>query len=279
MEEREASGTAAGVAMLRAAHQLIDGEPKILDDRVSLRLLAPGAAETILREADRLRGPGATALRSHVLARSRYAEDRLADAARRGVRQAVALGAGLDTFSHRQPEWARALRIYEVDHPASQRAKLDRLARAAIPIPPNVRHVPADLEASPPAEALRAAGFDASAPAFFSILGVTTYLSEAAGDAIFAFIASLPAGTEAVFTFSPPAPGGDAPDSLAARAAAMGEPWRTRQGPDEIGPKLRALGFSRVDFVPAEEIERMYFRGRTDGLPAPRASRIARAVV
>src|SRR3954468_19471639 len=115
MEEREASGTAAGVAMLRAAHQLIDGEPKILDDRVSLRLLAPGAAEAILREADRLRGPGATALRSHVLARSRYAEDRLADAAGRGVRQAVALGAGLDTFAHRQPEWARALRIYEVD--------------------------------------------------------------------------------------------------------------------------------------------------------------------
>lgn len=279
MEEREASGTAAGVAMLRAAHQLIDGEPRILDDRVSLRLLAPGAAEAIVREAERLRGPGAAALRAHVLARSRYAEDRLADAVRRGVRQMVALGAGLDTFGYRQPEWARALRIYEADHPASQRAKLDRLARAGIPIPPNVRHVGADLEADSPAEPLRAAGFDASAPAFFSILGVTTYLGEAAGDRVFAFIASLPAGTEAVFTFSPLPPEGDRPDGLAARAAAIGEPWRTRQGPDEIAPKLRALGFSHVEFAAAEEIERLYFRGRTDGLPAPRASRIARAVV
>jgi methyltransferase (TIGR00027 family) len=278
MEERAASGTAARVAMLRAAHQLIDGEPKILDDPVSLRLLGAGAADAIVREAERLRSPGAAALRAHVVARSRYAEDRLADAAARGVRQMVALGAGLDTFAYRQPAWARELHIFEVDHPASQRAKLDRVERAGIDIPRNVRHVAGDLEAGPPAEALANAGFDASRPAFFSILGVIVYLAEEAVDALFAFVASLPRETEAVFTFSPPPPGGDATDSLAARAAAIGEPWRTRQDPRELERKLRALGFSTIRFVAAGEIE-PYFRGRTDGLPPPHASRIARAVV
>jgi methyltransferase (TIGR00027 family) len=279
MEERQASGTAAGVALLRAAHQLIDGEPKILDDPVALRLLAPGAAEAIVREAERLRMPRAAALRAHVLVRSRYAEDALEQAAARGVRQAVAIGAGLDTFAYRQPAWARELRIYEVDHPASRGDKLERLERAGIAMPPNVVHVAGDLEASGPGEALRAAGFDSARPAFVSALGVLMYLNLQTIDALFAWVASLATGSEMVFTFSPPAPRGDAPDSLAARAAAVGEPWCARLDAGEIAAKLRALGVARVDFVSPEEIERRWFAGRTDGLPPPRAVRIAHAVV
>jgi O-methyltransferase involved in polyketide biosynthesis len=104
------------------------------------------------------------------------------------------------------------------------------------------------------------------------------YLDAHTVDALFAWVASLPAGTEMVFTFSPPAAGVDAPDSLAARAAAVGEPWRTRLGAAEIATRLDALGISRLDFVSPEEIGRRWFAGRTDGLPAPRFCRIAHAV-
>jgi methyltransferase (TIGR00027 family) len=269
--EREASGTAVGVALLRAAHQLIDGEPRILDDPVSPRLFDAAVLDGIRADPGRLRAPGALALRSHVLVRSRYAEDRFQAAAARGVRQYVALGAGLDTFAFRQPGWARGAVFFEVDHPASQRHKRERLAAAGVETPPNVRFVGHDLDAGAPGDALHAAGFAAHEPAFVSMLGVTMYLSPQAVDAVLAWAAGLAKGSEMVFTFSrPPAPGDD--DTLAERAAALGEPWRTRIGHEQLQERFAELGFARWEFASAGLLAERYFRDRTDDLPAPRRS-------
>jgi len=57
MEEREASGTAVGVALLRAAHQLIDGEPKILDDPVSPRLFYAEVLHGVRKDRHLPEGP------------------------------------------------------------------------------------------------------------------------------------------------------------------------------------------------------------------------------
>lgn len=267
---RDASGTAVGVAVLRAAHQLIDGEPKILDDPVSPRLFYPEVLDG-LRADPRLRDPRAVALRSHVLVRSRWAEDHFRDAAARGVRQHVSLGAGLDTFAYRQPEWAREATFYEVDHPASQRHKRDRLAAAGIPVPPNVRYVGHDLDAGAPGDALRAAGFAADEPAFLSMLGVTMYLSPGAVDAVLAWAATLAKGSELVLTFSRPRDP-DEDDTLAERAAQAGEPWRTRIGHEQLQARFAELGFARWEFVPSWLLAERYYRDRTDGLAAPRRS-------
>src|SRR5579871_4333423 len=109
MAERESSKTALGVAVLRAAHQIIDASPKILDDQVILQLLDPSSIDHIHTDPARYQTGPANALRSHVLIRSRYAEDRLAKAVERGVGQFISLGAGFDTFAYRQPAWAHAL--------------------------------------------------------------------------------------------------------------------------------------------------------------------------
>jgi len=269
---REASGTAVGVAVLRAAHMLIDGEPKILDDPVSPRLF-DAAMLDLIRADLRLHDPGARALRSHVVVRSRYAEDRFRDAAARGVRQFVALGAGLDTFAYRQPAWTRDAMIFEVDHPASQQHKRERLEASGIETPPNVRYAGCDLDTVPPAQALDAAGFDPGRPAFVSMLGVTMYLAHGAVDAVFAWCRSLAPGSELVFTYArPPAPGDE--DVLADRAAAMGEPWRTRIGHEQLEARFRELGFPPWEFVAAPLLAERYFVGRTDGLPAPRRASI-----
>ena len=127
MAERNSSSTALRVAELRAAHQLVDGEPKILTDPVILRLLDADVLDKIRAHPEMLSVPWVVGMRSHVLLRSRYTEDRLAEAVGRGVNQFVILGAGYDTFAYRQPEWANRLRIFEVDHPASQTGQ----ARAA----------------------------------------------------------------------------------------------------------------------------------------------------
>jgi methyltransferase (TIGR00027 family) len=267
------------VSVLRAAHQLVDGEPKILDDPVSVRILPPEVVSGIRANPFRLSAPAAVALRSHVLVRSRYAEDRARDAAARGVRQMVALGAGMDTFAYRQPAWAREMRLFEVDHPASQATKRETLEQAGIEIPDNLTFVAADLEAGPPGEALRAAGFDEGQPAVLSMLGVTMYLGREALDATFRWAAGLRPGSELVFTFSPPRPPDQPDGGLAMRAAAAGEPWRTRIGAEDLHPLLESFGFSKIEFVSPELLERLYYLDRTDGLEPPRASRICVATV
>ncbi|HEU4950449.1 MAG TPA: SAM-dependent methyltransferase [Holophagaceae bacterium] len=275
-EGRAASRTALGVLALRAAHRVLDAEPWILDDPIALRLLDPGA-ETRLSSDPRLQAPLARALRAHVLLRSRVAEEAFQEAAAAGLRQAVLLGAGFDTFAYRQPDWASGLRLFEVDHPASQAEKLRRVAEAGLPAPPNLVHAPVDFESIPLAEGLARAGFDASEPACFSWLGVTMYLTLPAIRAVLSFIGGLPAGTRILFTFAQPAEEGDG--RLADLAAEAGEPWLTRFTAEELAEELRAAGFRRWDIPRAEDLAARYFQDRPDGLPAPRRSSLALAEV
>jgi methyltransferase (TIGR00027 family) len=280
--ERGASQTALGAAGLRAAHLLLDNPPPIFEDQVALRLLDPGAEHAILDHSERFRTQGSRSIRCDVLARSRYAEDRLEEAVRRGVGQYVILGAGLDTFAHRQPAWAHDLQIVEVDHPASQADKLERLKRAGIEQPANLRYGAADLEADALVPVLEAAGLDRARPAFIACLGVLIYLSEGAADSIFAMAAAFTAGSELVFTFSRP----DAstgrqplPGSAAALMASLGEPWRTRFEPPLLANKLKAADFRSSSFLFAEDVTKRYLAGRTDDLRAPWRAVIADATV
>ncbi len=130
MKEDTASSTAWGVANVRAFHQLLDDEPKILADLVILKLLDTKALEEIRARAAERDDARFAAFRAHIVLRNRYAEDCLREAASRGVTQYVLLGAGYDTFAYRQPEWAAGLTIFEVDHPVTQAAKRELLAVA-----------------------------------------------------------------------------------------------------------------------------------------------------
>ena len=135
MSDRTASRTAWGVTVLRAVHQLIDDEPRILDDQVATRLIDAETLGAIRNHPEQFRTAPARALRAQVVIRSRYAEDRMSEAIWRGVTQCVILGAGYDTFAYRQPVWGLALRIFEVDHPATQEAKRQHLKDSGIEVP------------------------------------------------------------------------------------------------------------------------------------------------
>jgi methyltransferase (TIGR00027 family) len=281
-----ASRTALGVATLRAVHQLLDDEPRLLDDPYAARLLGPiGIARIHDRAAD-YRAPHTLALRAHVLLRSRYAEDRLAEAVACGVRQYVILGAGLDTSALRvtaRDDLARhdlarddALRVFEVDQDAGQAFKRHALAAAGIAEPPNVTWVPADLARDDLTQALRAHGFDDRAPAFVTCLGVLMYLDDGAADAVLRFAASLPHGSEIVFTYAPPRDDG-APSRLAEAAAAVGEPWRWHVTEDALRLRLRELGFHDVTFVSGADLNARYVGDRRDGLRAVARASLVRA--
>ncbi len=273
MSERDASRTALATAYLRAAHQLLDAPPRILEDPIALPLLGEDAKKRILDDADAYQSPARRALRAHVVLRSRFAEDRLAAAVARGVGQYVLLGAGFDTFALRQPEWAHALRIVEVDHAGTQAKKRKRIAAAGFSVPANVYFASVDFARGSLLEGLARHGVSPAVPTFFSWLGVTMYLEESAIDATLASVAAFPGGSEIVLTFAVPEP-----SPIAARAAHVGEPWLSRFEPDALEAKLRGAGFAEVTFLTPDEAEARYFRSRPQDLPVPKQTRIVAAV-
>jgi methyltransferase (TIGR00027 family) len=191
MAERGPSRTAQGVAFLRAVHQIIDEEPKILDDPISIRLFDPEVVRAIREQRERFQEPRSRGLRTHMVVRSRFCEDQLREAVQRGLDQYVILGAGMDTFTYRQPDWARSMRIFEVDHPASQQYKLQRLTQARISIPENSEYVPIDFESDTLKTGLARSSLDINQPVFFSWLGVTMYLTSEAVEVVMQTIGSL----------------------------------------------------------------------------------------
>jgi methyltransferase (TIGR00027 family) len=202
-------------------------------------------------------------------ARSRYAEDRLAEAVANRVTQYVVLGAGLDTFAYRNP--FPALRVFEVDFPATQEWKRALLAEAAIALPASLTFVPLDFEHKALAEGLAEAGFDAGKAAFFGWLGVVPYLTLDAFRATLGAIAQLPAGSGVCFDFAfPPETLSPARrlvfDGLAGRVAAAGEPFRLFFGPEELAAELRRAGFERQEQVDSDGLNELYLKGRADGL-------------
>lgn len=259
------STTALRAGMARARHQLIDGG-RVLKDPLALPILGRALAEEI-RRRPHAENFVARALRAPLVARSRLSEDTMLAAIERGATQLVVLGAGLDTFAYRRPAAAAAARVFEVDHPATQAWKRERLEEAGIAVPPTVHHVPVDFERDDLAAALRGAGFDPAQPTAFSWLGVVVYLPK---DVVMRTLRTLrelgAPGSVVVFDYVY-APG---PFSLHRRAvlaflsrrfAKLGEPWRSFHHSAELADALDAMGYVQVDDLQPDEIVRQLYQG------------------
>jgi methyltransferase (TIGR00027 family) len=275
MDEELPSVTAEGAAVMRALHQTLDDEPKILDDPISPRLVDAHSDfyQSRLKLLERLPPLTRLRLKATFVMRSRFAEDCLAEAVTNGLRQYVVLGAGLDTFAYRQPSWGNSLRIFEVDHPATQQWKRRRLAEAVVSVPDNVRFVPVDFEETSLMTGLSQAGLDLKSPVFFSMLGVSQYLTEAAFDQSLRLVLSAPAQSKIVLSFVAADAVLAADDvtlvnAFAVQFAAVGEPWLLRFVPEQLISKLAVMGFSQVFHLAPEVANRRYFQDRRDGLNA-----------
>ncbi len=284
MKEDRPSATARRVAMRRAAHQLLD-DPKVFDDPLALSIISRQTESMLRADPGQFDAtPLAPFLRAFVTARSRFAEDELALAIRRGVHQYVIVGAGLDTFAYRNPYPEGTLHVYEVDHPTTQVWKRACLQEAHIAPPADLTFVPIDFERGSLEEGLRDAGLDRGAPSLFSWLGVTEYLTMDSVMASLRFIAASPESSGVVFDYmvSPsllnPAERARF-EALAHRVAAAGEPWQTSFDPGLLERDLRALGFGYVEDNGRDEINERYFKDRSDGLRVGSLSRIVIARV
>jgi methyltransferase (TIGR00027 family) len=263
MQAGQASRTALGAAAHRAAHQVLE-RGFIFSDPLALRILG-AEAERIVIEAKN--DPSKLRLRLFIAIRSRFAEDALAVAISGGTRQLVVLGAGLDTFAYRSN--VTDLRIFEIDHPATQAWKRQRLADASIEIPPSLIFAPVDFERETLDQGLAKAGFDPLQPSFFTWLGVVPYLTEQAVLATLSYIAHLAGGAQVVFDYGNPVRPEDhnseralALEALSNRVEALGESFRTFFESERLHEQLREIGFTKIEDLGPKEIAMRYFPGR-----------------
>ena len=284
MRKNGHSLTAGKVAMMRAAHQVFD-YPKVLDDPIALKIIGSQANSQIHSQKRKLNTRIQRTLRASVVARSRFAEDELSAAVQKGVRQYVILGAGLDTFAYRNPYSSIGMKVFEIDHPATQEWKRRQLDAAKIPIPETLTFVAVDFEKQSLTGQLHDAGFSTNEPTFFSWLGVTMYLSRDTMMAMMEYIcSSTPSGSEIVFDYVTP------PSSmkflhrlvfllLARRLSNAEEPWVNFLDPGSLVADLTTMGFAQIEDVGPEKINGRHFTNRTDGLRAGSSGHIIKASV
>jgi methyltransferase (TIGR00027 family) len=240
----------------------------VLEDEIGLRLAAPVEG---WRDRQDMHPQRTRSMRAAIVARARFVEDLVAEAAEHGVDQYVILGAGLDTFAQRKPGLASRLRLFEVDRAGCQEWKRRRLLELGYGVPSFLCFVPVDFEAGPWLARLVAAGLDRTRPAVVASTGVAMYLTRDAVAATLRQVATLAAGSTLVMTFIVPDELMEPEDrrmfEWAKRgAAAAGTPFATQFSPDEMLALARDAGFRNVGHVSGATLGERYFYGRPDGL-------------
>jgi methyltransferase (TIGR00027 family) len=270
-------------AAARAAHLIVDGDPKIFEDTVAFALLGSGADELIAFHRNSTDPAFAAALRVITTTRSRYVEGRLVEAVRRGVDQYLIVGAGLDTFAYRSP-LVPVPRVFEVDHPDMQSWKLSCLDQAHITVPAHVEFAAVDFERDWLHDRLIDAGFDVNRPSFITCLGITQYLSHAAVATTLSTLGGLAPGSEVTVEYVLPTElrdeaGRNLGNQLTPLAAALGEPWLSFFSPAEMTTLLESCGFAVVEHLTQRDQVDPALWQRSDGLRPNALSQLARAKV
>lgn len=275
------SRTAMLAAITRAQHRLEDAPPWVFDDPFAQDLVGPGWPELMALLDALFPKQLQRQARAAVAARSRYAEDRLKEGA---FTQYVILGAGLDSFAWRRPDLLGPLRVFEIDHPASQEWKRQRATELGLPAADGHVFASVDFEVESLAGGLDAADFSWNEPTLFCWLGVMMYLTADAIEQTMRTIARCARGSEVVFSYR-------ADDSaldedgraligiLEPLAAQLGEPFTEGRTPLEMESLVNACGLHTEDHPTHTDLIERYFATRTDALTPWTPERLATARV
>ena len=275
-------------------HRIIDdawGErlvPKVARDAIWQRAIAAAATDpdtssdtgTYAFVEAWLRGSAAFAT---VITRSRYAEDALHSAVARGFSQYVLVGAGFDSYALRTPPESAHVDIYEVDHPATQSLKRQRIRECNLSVRDSVHFLAADLSTESLSSVLAKSNFESSKPAFFSWLGVTMYLTREANlESLRSIVSSAAVGSELVFTYVDQ----EAFESnelthtaLGKSVASIGEPFLSGFNPSTLARDLHDVGFDILEDLDDAQVVKRYDPRGLNGLKPLQHSRIAHARV
>ncbi len=275
MEPDKPSISATINSTLKAAHLILDDEPKIFEDRFALSFIGQDFKSFFINNKEVYQTPQMKFIRSMILCRSRYTEDLLYEAISRGVKQYVILGAGLDSFAFQNANLSDRLQVFEVDHPASQRWKHERIELAGISLPKNLSFIPIDFERQSLEDGMAQGGYIPDDPTFFSWLGVTYYIPEdAVFDTLHYVATSAAPNSEIVFDYIFPESMLSEEELQQAKStkkslSKLGEPIISTFRPEYMVAKLKETGFDQIDEIDRNKVEnytKNYFLNRNDGL-------------
>lgn len=304
MKTHNFSQTALKTACYRAYHAVSDN-PKVFDDFLAYDFI--GEMEFALFKKEMVAGfktavpemaasfPDDPAILTFMMqaiappaltfSRARYAEDKLAEVLQQGCQQYVLLGAGMDTFAFRRPEFMETLQVFEVDLPATQNFKQQRLGQLGWEYPANLHFVPADFTKESAAASLAHSKYNPNLLSCFNWLGVTYYLPR---DVVFATLQSIaqisPAGSTIIFDYfdtdilisEKSAPRAQ---QIVLLADQIGEPIKAVFDPATLADDLVKSGFRLKENLSPSDVQKHYFAGRSDNYYACENTHFACAVV
>ncbi|MBI1765274.1 MAG: SAM-dependent methyltransferase [Acidobacteria bacterium] len=262
------SRTAEGMAVLRALEQHQPAARRILNDPYAKEFIFNPAFRFLALVPWHARGvsfalqfwaPGG---QEFLTIRARLVDELAVEQVAQGINQIVLLGAGFDTLAWRQREALRQVTIYEVDHPATQRAK--RRVSERIGQPGNLRFVAVDFERDDFVAKLREAGFDATRPAFIIWVGVSYYLTaKAVADTLQRIATISQPGTKLVWDYMLAEVVDGTSHNLEAldkarRAARLGEPWLFGLEPAKFGEYVAQFGLKLLHDYESAELRARY---------------------
>jgi methyltransferase (TIGR00027 family) len=267
MKNKQSSTTAEGMALVRAIEASRPEGKRICYDPIA-RSLVNGFKFTISKLVidSGLYGRFAPGAIEFITARERYIDDFLKACLSEGLDQVVILGAGFDTRAYRIAGIEK-LRVFEVDHPATQEVKLKRLRTVIDPLPDHVTFIPVDFNTQTLAERLPASGYDEQGKTLFIWQGVTMYLTAEGVDSTLAFIAhhSGP-GSAVIFDyFTNEFLRGPLVKKIRRLMRMVGEEHLFGIDEGQLEPFLTRRGFRDVHNVTSEDLRGLYFIGPNAG--------------
>lgn len=288
MTDKKESMTAKLCSFARAYHSYYEKD-KIFDDYLAYDFMGKEEYERIgsyiyqqfnipdseirpIFESEAIRDIVMEYLTPIPLSRIRYAEKKLIEFAEKNQKcQYVICGAGADTFSFRNTN--PNIHIFEIDHPATQKYKLKRIHELQWNIPQNVHFVPVNFEKDDMKKALERAGFDKNKKTFFSIMGVTYYLTLPVFEETVKNIAELSTNGNMILF--------DYPDDsiqdmqklkdsesrfgkIVEITGLLGETMKQGFSYSTLKSMLIKYGFTNTEHLTPQDIQKHFFEGRND---------------
>ena len=277
MKDDTQSFTAEASAVVRAAGTFEKSLSLKNPDTLAIRMIRPrfrlvlslGPFRRLLLKYAERKFPG---LYEGHLSRTHYYDRCVSRALDRGIRQLVILGAGFDSRPYRLATAATGCRVFEVDHPATSRAKQARISALGLDNR-HVTYVPVDFLREKAWDCLAANGFDYGKPTLFTWEGVTMYLDRETVAGMMAFLASLPTGSGMVFDYffrdviTNPDKFEEARIHLD-YVEKIQEPYTFGINPQDMAGFVSGFGLTLAENLVPEELNRQFLSGHHRGVNA-----------
>lgn len=276
MKEGKSSGSAVSTTLFRALESIRPAKERVLFDPYAIRFLS-GKPKFILNTRFLISGrllnkiingllarviPGGT---NYVIVRARYIDDYLNQCIEDGIEQLVLLGAGYDSRAFRFAALAQRVKVFEIDHPDSQRNKKEIVRKIFGCLPDHVIYVPVDFEKTKLGVSLFAHGYDKKKKTLFIWEGVTVYISREAVEETLAFVANNSGeGSSIIFDYiykSAIDGGIKEAENMKTQAAEASESFKFGIKEGAAEEFLTKRGFDNVKNMNAKSLEERYFKG------------------